>query len=152
MPDNTDAVLDVLYAFTTTHRVHLAPDAVGAVREVFDLTVGNFARQAAEQAAEQAATVHPWENDDFRAFILGQVGRIAEVLRLRGGDAPVAPEAFRDAATDVMRRTHRVCRVAAERGRLKFVTEVVPSGYQGYLCAMYLETRRLDAPPATADA
>ena len=142
MSDNTDAVLDVLYAFTTTHRVHLAPEAVGAVREAFDQTVGNFARQA----ADQAVTVHPWENDAFRAFILGQVGRIAEVLRLRAGDAPASPEAFRDAATDVMRRTNRVCRLAAERGKLTFATAAVPEGYEGSVCSMYLEAAAAPRP------
>lgn len=137
MPDSTDALLDIMYALTTTHRVQLAPAAVGAVREVFDQTVGHFA----QQAEDQAVAAHPWENDDFRAFILGQIRRIAELMRLRGGDAPASPETFRDAATDVMRRTNRVCRLAAEQGRLKFATDAVPHGYEGSVCTMYLESR-----------
>ena len=135
MRDNTDAVLDILHALSTTHRVQLAPEAVGELRHVFDRTVGDFAARA----ADRAIAVHPWENAEFRTFILGQVGRIAEVLRHRSGDAPITPEGFRDAATDVMRHTHKVCRLAAERGTLKFVTEAVPGGYEGYVCSMYLE-------------
>lgn len=146
MPDTTDALLDIVYALTTTHRVHLAPAAVGAVREVVEQTVGTFARQA----ADEGVAVHPWSNDEFRSFILGQIRRIAEVIQLRAGDAPASPDMFRIAAIDVMRRTHRVCRLAAEKGRLKFATEAVPEGYQGYICEMYLESHGGEATSTAA--
>lgn len=148
MADSTDALLDIVYALTTTHQVHLAPDAVGAVREVFDQTVGQFA----QQAADRAIPVHPWENDEFRAFILGQIRRIAEVIQLREGDAPATPDAFRAAATDVMRRTHRVCRAAFEHGKLTFATAAVPAGYEGYVCTTFLESQRLDVPAGPTHA
>jgi hypothetical protein len=143
MPDTTDALLDVTYALATTHSVRFEPPALGAVRELIEQTIGNFARQAADQGIAE----HPWANEDFRSFILGQIRRIAEVVRLRTGDAPASPEAFRDAALDVMQRTNRVCRLAAEKGRLKFATAAVPEGYQGSVCTMYLNAYGRGAAP-----
>lgn len=134
MPDSTDALLEIVHELAATHQLRLAPATLPTVRDIFEQTVGGFARDVVDAAPD----AHPWENDDFRAFILGQVRRIADEARRHAGDQAVAPEVFRQAATDVMRRTHQVCRLAAERGRLTFVTAAVPEHHEGQVCSIYL--------------
>jgi hypothetical protein len=139
MADSTDALLEIVYELTVTHNVRLAPTTLRACRGIFDQTVANFASQAADQAVAE----HPWDNDDFRAFILGQVRRIAEKASALAGSGPVSPEVLRQAAFEVMSRTNRVCRLAAERGRLKFATAEVSDQYEGQVCSMYLQNAEL---------
>jgi hypothetical protein len=61
MADSTDALLEIVYEFAATHKVRLEPAALSACRDIFERTVGNFARQAADQAVQQ----HPWDNEIF---------------------------------------------------------------------------------------
>jgi len=135
MADSTDALLEIVYEFAATHKVRLEPAALSACRDIFERTVGNFARQAADQAVEQ----HPWDNEDFRKFILGQVKRMAVQANTTAKSGPVSAHVLRSTAFDVMKDTNRVCRLMAERGRIKFETAERPKQYEGEVCSAFLE-------------
>jgi hypothetical protein len=143
MADSTDALLEIVYEFAATHKVRFEPAALSACRDIFERTVGNFARQAADQSVAE----HPWDNEDFRKFILGQVKRVAVEANAMAKSAPVSAAVLRSAAFDVMKDTNRVCRLMADRGRIKFETAERPKHYEGEVCSAFLEGESRSVTP-----
>src|SRR6185503_439870 len=107
-------------------------DAVAAARSIFQQTVGLFV----EEAQRKGATSDPWENQEFRKFILGRVKRIVDHAKQEAGSAVVSERVLRDAADDVIRRTHEVCKIAVEQGRMRFAVE--ESAFEGQVCSAYV--------------
>ena len=135
MADSTDALIAIIYELTATHQLQLEPAALSTCREIFEKTIGNFAKQAADKNVPE----HPWDNAQFREFILGQVKRIAVQAKEAAKSGPVSSELLRTTAITVMRKTNRVCRIRAERGHLSFGTSEKPKHLEGEVCSAFLE-------------
>ena len=73
MPGIAEIRRDVRKEFDTYLTAKLDPSARAGFQAIFDVTVGQFAKDA----ANDKQPVEVWKIPKFRAFILGQVKRIA---------------------------------------------------------------------------
>jgi hypothetical protein len=109
--------------------------------EVFNLTIGLFARNSARQK------IAVWSSPKFRRFILGQTKKIAREASSHANNGIISGKVFNRAALSVMRRTQKHCKVKIIAGEIR---DIPPTGHimtrkkfrlDGDVCSVYLTSQ-----------
>ena len=127
---------------------HIEPNALDesgriVFGEVFDLTVGLFAKKC----ARLKPPIHVWKNKKFKSFILGQTKKIAIEANRHATTGIISGAIFNRASLKVMRRTQTFCKLAIKKGRIRdirsgHVSQLGQNRSDGEVCSTYLATQR----------
>jgi len=112
----------------------LDASARGEFGNVFNLTVGRFAKGAARR--KQPVKVWGNKQDKFKRFIKLQTRKIAKEAKKHAKAGVIDDVVLSKAAKKVMRAAKK-CKITIVNGRIVGV----PSGTQGDVCSAYLDTK-----------
>jgi len=105
----------------------LTPGAKTELKEIFDATIGKFAKKKRKKDV--------WKDAKFRAFILLAARRIGK--KVAAGAGSIKKEALRKSAVTVMIDMHGMCPKPAAATHFKFKEKAK----QGEVCQPFLESQ-----------
>lgn len=132
--DRTDALVEVVYEVTRKTEGRLSAGARKSLREIYDLTLENFAKEGERQK------VYVWDNKRYRAFVLREVRKIATAARKKAGTGKqISATMLHEAAVEVMGKAQKTCDTAIVGGKLRLAHPQIRK--QGKICSSYLATQ-----------
>lgn len=141
MPGITKVRTDVYREFAKyAMPAKLSADGRKAQKEIFDVTIGRFVKDAAK------AKVDVWKRPKFKSFILGQTKRIAKAASQAAKAGVIDYQLFYLTSSTIMRRTHKWCKLAIQKGRITDVRKghysehtAEPGAARGMVCSGFLQ-------------
>ena len=130
--DRTDALIDITYQAAKTTEGQMSQSGRLAIREIYELTMGGFARKGERQSPK----IYVWDDSRFRAFIMREVKKICRAALKKADGKQVNASMVHEAAVEVMTRSQKWCDTSIKDGKLRVAHPTIRK--QGEVCATYL--------------
>ena len=142
MPGIGEIRKDVRQEFARYATGKLDKAARAVQSEVFDVTIGKFAKNA----ARQRRPIDVWAIPKFKSFILNETKKIAKEASKKERNGFISGKVLFAASVKVMKRTQKFCRIALKKGKIADVraghfTTFAPGQSDGEVCSTFLASQ-----------